>query len=764
LKTANFAIVLSFYRSIVQSFNRFIVGLLGFSLFRIPAMLTFENTGNWPWIIGGCGACAVLLVACYLRTARPIPAATRFLLAALRVLMVALIFFCLLEPVVTEKIPFTERAPFFVLVDVSRSMTIKDCEQGKSRHELVQKILAETSSRLKDMRTMHEFHMFAFGNEFSAFDDTENIPAAEMQATALGDALEKVLQRAKGRTRGGVLLFSDGVNNSGRAPTPYAHFFREAGIPIFPVLLGDAAPTGRVKDVRVSSLNCPNSVLVGTTVSVVAEISFLGYRGKSFPVRVRLGEEVVQVQTVDVVQDHQWVKLAFQLRADNEGRHHVSVEVEPLPDELDARNNKLTTILNVGKETITACYLEARLRWERKFLTRLFSEMEGIKVEPVILPGSPVEAEQTLAGIDFSKFKVIVLGDMSAQMLGASACQRLYDAIAEGGGGLALLGGANSFGPGGYADSSLSVLSPVRISTSDRYMRKSLYVRPTRSGLNHFIMTLDSDRTENRRIWQSLPQVDGVVSSSGLKSAAFLLASADDETPLIAFHEIGRGRAIAFMSDGFWKWTLASDERARTALAKLWKQTLLWLARRDLKGEKRFWLTLERFLFFPGEHVEVRAQAESEKGIPISDATVKIAFKGGEGDPQAIEAPFFGSYYQARFIPATGGEFVIQATATRDGEEIGSDEATIFVNAPDPEKDSPIADHALLKYLADQSGGRTIKPTEVSRFLGDWRPEEKLSVVQKTVTHHVWDTPVVIVLFAVLLTMEWVVRRWARLV
>ncbi len=727
-------------------------------------MLTFENIGNWHWIVGGCAVCALLLAAAYIRTTRPIPAATRFMLAALRVLMVALILFCLLQPVITETVTFTERSPFFVLVDVSRSMTIRDCEKSRSRHELVQQILEEIDDRLKDMRTLHDLHMIAFGNDLIAFEEAAGIPAPEMPATALGDALEKVLQRAKGRTRGGVLLFSDGVSNSGRAPTPYAHFFREAEIPIYPALLGDATPTGRVKDVRVSSLNCPNSVLVGTTAPVVAEVSFLGYRGKTFSVRLKLGEEVAQVQTVDVVQDQQGVKTAFQLLADKEGQHQVSVEIEPLSDELDSRNNKLTTILNVGKETITVCYVEARLRWERKFLTRLFSEMEGIKAEPVILPGSQFESDQMLAGIDFSKFKVVVLGDISARMLGASACQKLHDAVAKGGSGVALLGGANSFGPGGYADSPLSVLSPVRVSTSDQYLRKSLYVHPTRSGLAHFIMMLDSDRAENRRIWQSLPQVDGLVSSSGLKSAAFLLASADDETPIIAFQEVGCGRAIAFMSDGFWKWTLAPDERARTALAKLWKQALLWLARRDLKGEKRFWLTLERFLFFPGEYVEVRAQAESAEGAPITDADVKITFKGGEGEPQVVEAPFFGGYYQARFIPSTGGEFTIQAAAAREGEEIGADEATVFVNTPDPEKDSPIADHVLLKYLADQSGGRTLKPTEVSRFLADWRPEEKLSVVQKTVTHHLWDTPMVIVLFAVLLTMEWVVRRWTRLV
>ncbi|MDQ7778115.1 MAG: vWA domain-containing protein [Planctomycetota bacterium] len=460
--------------------------------------MTFENLRYWPLIVGGCSIAALLMVLAYLRSSRPINSPTRFLLAALRVLMVGVILFCLLQPVVTETVTFTERSPFFVLVDLSTSMEIKDCGSGRSRGDVTVSVLDSVAGQLADMRTQHDLHVVGFGKEQVSIADPGDLPPADMTATAIGDALESLLRRAKGRAHGGVLVLSDGTNNHGRTPTPYGQYFKEAGLPIFPVLLGDSTPTGRVRDIKVFSLNCPNSALVGTSVSVLAEVSFLGFKGKSFPVRLKLGEETAQVRTVDVTHDQQAVKLAFLLPVEKEGQHQVSVEIERQEDELDSKNNRLTTILNVGKETINVCYLEGRLRWERKFLLRILSEMEGLNVDARMLPAEPLERERFLAGLDFSGYKAIILGDISAGTLGVPACQRIYDAVAQSGCGIAILGGPNSFGPGGYPDSPLYALCPVRMATSDAYERRSVRVGLTRVGQTHFVTALKEDSSDRR--------------------------------------------------------------------------------------------------------------------------------------------------------------------------------------------------------------------------------------------------------------------------
>ncbi|MDQ7778116.1 MAG: hypothetical protein RDV41_00195 [Planctomycetota bacterium] len=75
-----------------------------------------------------------------------------------------------------------------------------------------------------------------------------------------------------------------------------------------------------------------------------------------------------------------------------------------------------------------------------------------------------------------------------------------------------------------------------------------------------------------------------------------------------------------------------------------------------------------------------------------------------------------------------------------------------------------MADHALLGFLAVQSGGRMLKPEETGRFLEDWKAGDHLAVVEKTTKRSLWDQPYIIIAFAALVAVEWAIRRWSRLI
>ena len=192
----------------------------------------------WAFVALSLGIVALVWLG-YANTTRPLTNRWRAGLVALRAAVLVLIMFCLLRPVVIDLEVIPQETFFAVLVDNSASMTITDMPNGQTRKQAAAESL-ERAGLLDALTEDYQLRFFGFGGETrrandlasigTGFDEEEG--AVAFSKTGLGDALSYVDDQLGGLPLGGVLLISDGADNSGKDATIAARTFAASGVPV----------------------------------------------------------------------------------------------------------------------------------------------------------------------------------------------------------------------------------------------------------------------------------------------------------------------------------------------------------------------------------------------------------------------------------------------------------------------------------------------------------------------------------------------------
>ena len=200
----------------------------------------------------------------------------RAILMTLRVAALGIALIALLHPVlvVSEAVP--QRNVVGVLVDDSRSMRIADLD-ATTRAEAVRHLLGGPDSSLfaalADKFVVRLFRFSGNGERVSQLADLTYDGAR----TQLGPALEAARQELTGVPLSGLVLVSDGADNSRGSLTDAVLSLGARHVPVFTVGVGRERFT---KDIEVSRVETPRSVLQGASLVVDVMIAQRGYNGE----------------------------------------------------------------------------------------------------------------------------------------------------------------------------------------------------------------------------------------------------------------------------------------------------------------------------------------------------------------------------------------------------------------------------------------------------------------------------------------------------
>ncbi|MBI5367779.1 MAG: hypothetical protein HZA54_12135 [Planctomycetes bacterium] len=732
--------------------------------------LTWESAlplGLVLLLAGGVGAAVGLS---YALTRRVCPAPMRRLLGGLRLAALALAVVCLVGPSSAGGERKEEKPPLTVLVDCSRSMAIGDESEGRTRCAAAAATRAAERALFDRLAARYDVSFLGFGRRVTALPPGG--PSASEEETQLGGALAEALSRVRGRRLAPVLLFSDGVNTGGRDPLSLARALAATRHPVHPVGLGGEAGAA-VMDRRVRSLSMSSTALLHSTVPVRAELAFHGCRGQTVQVLLACDGKPAEARTVLVAADREQVRLEFTLKAEEQGQHRVTLEVEGDEREVDATNNRRTTFFFVGRTTLKLLYLEGGPRWEAKYLRRSLEGTEGIVVEMprVGRAGAGGDGEGGAGGAavvgglpdpaSLGSYHAIVLGDVSAAALGREFMQGLRTAVDQAGTGLLMIGGLGNFGAGGYAGTPVGELLPVRVAAGDGQRKGIAPLARGRAAPGDFLLSLAEGDTPSAEAWGNLPALDGGVEFGALKPGGTVLLETAGGRPVLVAQPFGRGRVAAFGADTTWRWVLA-DAGGAEVHRRFWRQVVLWLARQDQRGERNFWLALDRFQFAPGDVVDAAAWLVGSGDRPVAGAQVEAVLDGpGGARPVALREA--EGAWRARLAPEEPGEYVLSARAQPPNGPPVSDSVRFVVAGADAELDDPAPDHEALRAIAEITGGRFLRPADVRAFLEELAGRDERNVVERRRIRPLWDNLPVLLLFAALLSAEWVLRRTQRL-
>ncbi len=710
----------------------------------------------------------------------------RGVLLGIRLAVIVMILLAMLRPTLVIMETRKQSATLVVLADKSRSMTIRDEVNGRTRWEALRDTLANARSGFQVFGAEMEVRAYAFDADPHPvkvadgridLGDTPDGPQ-----TAIGHVLDEVLRQEAGKRVLGVILVSDGAQRTAPPrdvlPQTAAARMKHLGQPLYTIRLGQSRGLGQAQDVAVTDLVADSTVFVKNELAIAAQVRIDGYVNRPIPVALLVESaagkmETVAQQTVKATSDGQRISLKFSYVPDTPGEYKLTLKLEAQPGELVTTNNSLSTFVHVLKGGIKVLYVEAFPgRVERRFIVNSLAASPDIGVDALVLNLSAPETRPANLDERFKpgKYDVYILGNIDATAFRKEELADLAATVNKGAG-LIMLGGLQSFGPGGYAETPLVDVLPVKMDRLERQkpgspISKDLHllgpvkIRPTQLGLSNYCLRLAPTPGESASLWNELPPLkEGANKFSGWKPGALVLAESEQKQPLLVAHTVGDGRVLAFAGDSTWHWWLRGYE---TAHKRFWRQIVLWLAKKDEATEGNVWIKLSQRRFTPGQRVECTVGAQGPSGEPVANASfqAEIESPGGQKNPLSLVRAAdttSGSYRDTQ----QAGDYAIRVTATQDGREIGSTKARFLVIEQDLELDSPMADATLMENLAAMTGGKALVPEELPALLRQLAEDTQALEVQSEAKKTFWDTwPFFLVLVGLLAT-EWYLRkRW----
>jgi uncharacterized membrane protein len=735
-----------------------------------------SDVRTWLGIAGVIGASAV---ATYTIARGKSTLLDRGVMAALRVALLAVLVFCLMQPTLTLSTVVPQQNFVGVLLDDSRSMLLED-EAGVPRNSFIADAFTpEQSDLLAALSERFVLRFFRFSDVARRMDALGEMTFDGTHSN-LANALDAAREELSGVPLSGLVMVSDGADSGERPLTEAIVPLQAAGVPVFTVGVGDESLE---PDIELGRVELPRAALAGSTLMVDVIVTQAGFRaGTTVPVIVEDETSILVEESIELGPDAEPVVTRISFELPNAGPKRVRLRIPPQEGERVDRNNARDAWIDVRGDREKILYFEGEPRWEVKFMRRAVADDENLQLvllqrtaESKFLRLEVSDSTELEFGFpatreELYRYRALVLGSVEASFFTHDQIQMIADFVSERGGGLLFLGGQSAFAEGGWAGTAVEELMPVILGPPDGGEEgyfSEVDVNPTPAGLVHPAVQLDAEMDAVADRWEVLPPLTIVNPVAEVRPGATVLLTGDRSEGgtqvVLAFQRYGRGTSIAFTPQDSWLWQMHSDIPLEDQTHEaFWKQMLRWLV--DGVPEA-VTVMADQEQVEPGEAVRIVASIADSTFIEVNDASVTVNVTSPSGVVETVPLEWTveeDGQYAGEFRPAEMGDYEITVNADRNGASMGQDVAYVHAAPSDREFFGAARRTQVLERIAEDTGGRFYTPEEVATL-----PED-ITVTGAGVTlaeeHDLWDMPALFLLMILLMAAEWGFRRVRGLV
>jgi len=723
-------------------------------------------------------------------------------LLALRLLVLAVVVVCLLDPQRVEEVRHFQPAYVAVLMDTSRSMDWK--EGASTRLDLAKNWVKQ------DLKVPENFLVSYYGFSSNLFSlPNLNALAADGNRTSLAQSLEDLAAATAQNPPASVVLLSDGGDNSLQSAEAVAKTFGQRKIPIHTVALG---ATNEPPDIVLENVQVRRALLNQSTTKAVVTLRSSGFDGQTVPLRIVKESKVLAEHKVQLTGGSQRVEVEF--TPASPGFQTFAAEIPAQPGERLTENNRREFGLTVVDQVLRVIYMEASGdeagAFQPLYLKHALEDTPGIEVKTLYVEqyGAPASLNDKVAYVDpkngdkiyrvqhptqgyprtldeLLKYQVVIFSDVPKDDFTPEQLRATERFVTEFGGGFAMVGGHTSFGAGGYQHTLIDNLIPVAMESEADLTEDTFVPNVLDNAWPHPIMRLSGDPEENRAIWTTkFPRLQGYNRVDRAKPGAMvLLQHPSDRTSygpaiILATQEVGKGRTMALTTDTTYLWgqwfetiwgekidpnqPMTEQNCDSRYFKQFWLNSIRWLSAHKFDFDHNLLsLELAQTYCAPNLDVPVRVRAANRGGHEAADAEVTLHLWNGATEVQTVRAGYSEEQrsYQANVKLPTAGKFQLQATAIFKDGKIADDQQVLVGEDADWELADIRARPETLAALSRWSGGqvfsaRTNDPVVMSNAMGGTKP----ATVEYRKTP-LWDKSWWLGTIIGLLSAEWVVRR-----
>lgn len=328
--------------------------------------------------------------------------------------------------------------------------------------------------------------------------------------------------------------------------------------------------------------------------------------------------------------------------------------------------------------------------------------------------------------------------------------------------------------PAAYRNTPIEAILPVNILRTEAgwpsdTMTEGFRPMLTKEGQNSSIFRFFTDKAQNDSYLKNQLQplfwyCRGVTAKAGADVYAEHptdLAPDGRKAPLLVLGRYGPGRTLFSAYDDSWRWRFYTGE---SVFDTYWIQQLRYLARSKKLGQHQMTFTADRPTYTYGDQVKLRLRVLDPAKVGQLPPEISVQMRDDKGQVVGLvrlqKETGQPDLYTASLNADRLGEYTL--TLPSDMEGASRYDVRINVIYPRLELANPRMDRTLLSRVANETAGQAVTLADARARL----PELIQSAARTILLPHrvsVWDKPpllaIVIAIFMLLLTTEWVIRK-----
>lgn len=578
----------------------------------------------------------------------------------------------------------------------------------------------------------------------SATDAAPLIWSTELQpqgtSTRIGSALRYIVNKEQGGPIAGIVIFTDGQSNLGIPVDRAIASATNAGIPVFTVGVGS---TSRPQNVTVADLQAPQRVLPGDKFQIKALVKAFGFEGRTARVQLisvdenQSEAEIVEEETnIRLLGDGQPAGVDFAVQRSQLGKRRYEVRVESLEEDLDARDNKMATVVEVIQQRTNVLLMAGGPTREFRFLRNQLYRDKDIHLHVWLQSaqaGADQESDVLLQSFPPTRDEVydydcIVAIDPDWRLMTSDQTEMLERWVAEQAGGLITIAGPvntprwtrqprgdetidviRKLYPVSFYSQGSSVLKLGRFGGSTAFPLDF-----TRQGRSAEYLWIGDSAGQSQETWAKFEGVFGYYAVNDAKSGAEILAyfadpdtAIDDQLPIyLASQFYGSGRVFFQASGEMWRVRRLDVDYFEQYYTKL----IRWASQGRLSRDStRGVLLTDRQRCWMGDTIGVQAILKNAQDQPLGYPQVEASLITPDqltrsitlrSNPNAASAGSFSG----NFVAAVEGEYRINLPIP-ESPDLEILTTTVLATIPDLEKEKPQRNDAVLAKIAENTGG-----------------------------------------------------------
>ncbi len=773
------------------------------------------STGDWAVLIGllVTAGWAIFIAR---RDTRDLNPFWMVWLGGLRVLTIAVLVVIALNPHIRTQRESFRPSQVAILVDTSTSMKqpAEDVRSGlavKERAVAVREFLAK-SPLIATLQKQHAVDVFTFDSDlvgplyrFPWSGGPSSSPPGEAvqppqwdvwlkpakNATALGDAVDKVLAEQKGRTLSGVIVVSDGANNVGRSPDSAIARAKQHGVKLMAIGVGGTTPP---VDLSILKIVSPTDVAKGDAFELTAWVQTRGLSNQNASVELlQRGPQdaspiVVDTKSVPVVEGAGPLEVQFSRSLTEAGAFEYTIRVAAGAEVIESRtdNNAESRTVNVFDRPTRVLIVASGPMRDYIFAKNLLFRHKSIDVD-VWLQTGRVGISQDADNLLFKfpekreelfAYDVLLAFDADWTQVTPEQQQWLDEWVSGEGGGIAFIAGdAYTYLLSSEDEkwNKVRTLCPVIVDdsatgTTLRDSAKQAWpIDLTQDGKAAEFLKLDDDAAKES-IWSKFAGFYRTQATRGRRGGVTVYAEftdplargADGPPPLIAGQRYGQGNSFYLGSPEFWRLRSISEE----AYDRFWIKLTRKLAEgRSKRGLQRGMFVLDSREFDLGQTIPVRIRVLNEQFQALTSPSFPVDVYDAEGRPLTpslvlTQDRFRPAEYTGEFRADLSGRYRLEMEVPGLKDRLKEE---LQIRLPEREFAEMTQNVAVLTALADQTGGKYFTLATAEAEIPSLLPDKGERIVVDQRIDEVWDRGWLMGLLVGLLAVEWLSRKLLKL-